>query len=162
MRRLTSCSLFYVGWAAVALRGASPLRLPSLHPCGSAMIPRRGRGAECAVRSAQFTIQCSEDMGRGRREGGGKEGERRKGGKSRKKQGWRANRMSRARTANDTEYSQLGWCASGKVASHQLERSRCGGGAARPRPWPWPCTFPAPRPAPAARQQQPCTLLALA
>jgi hypothetical protein len=79
---------------------------------------------------------------------GGVDGKEGKGGKSRKKHGWRANRMSRARTANDTEYSQLGGVQVVKWPVTNWNAPAVGGGAARPRPWPWPCTFPAPRPAP--------------
>jgi hypothetical protein len=63
-------------------------------------------------------------MGRGRREGGGKEerAERNKGAEP------------IARTANDTEYSQLGWCAGDKVVNHQLERSAVGVARLGPSP----------------------------
>jgi len=70
--------------------------------------------------------------------------------------------MSRARTANDTEYSQLGGVQVVKWPVTNWNASAVGVARLGPAPGPGRALSPLRAPHPAARQQQPCTLLALA
>jgi hypothetical protein len=96
----------------------SPHHLPSLRPCGSAMIKYRDEGGALSAQCSVLSVYCSVLGGHG----AGTTERRGKGGESRKKQGWRANRMSRARAL--PMIRSMSRCASGQVASHRLERSR--------------------------------------
>jgi hypothetical protein len=110
------------------------------------MIPRRGRGAECAVLSSLFSAQRTwggDDGKEGKRRGkGGKEerAERNKGGEP---IGCLVRALPMTRSIPSWGGVQVV-----KWPVTNWNAPAVGGGAARPRPWPWPCTFPAPRPAP--------------
>jgi hypothetical protein len=124
------------------------------------MIPRRGRGAECAVLSSLFSAQRTwggDDGKEGKRRGkGGKEerAERNKGGEP----------IGCLVRALPMTRSIPSWGGVQVVKWPVTNWNAPAVGVARlgPAPGPGRALSPLRAPHPAARQQQPCTLLALA